>query len=83
MESEHSQRVAVATASRRAQPKSPLGGLRLGRAFGVEISLDFTLIIVFILLGMRPWWERRRVVDTGDGRLAMDTVGSVVIQIKR
>jgi hypothetical protein len=47
------------------------------------LALPYTLIIVFILLGMRPWWERRRVVDTGDGRLAMDTVGSVVIQIKR
>jgi Zn-dependent protease len=63
MESEHSQRVAVANASRRAQPKSPLVGLRLGRAFGVEISLDFTLIIVFILVatslgeGTLPRWH--------------------------
>jgi Zn-dependent protease len=47
----------------RAQPKSPLGGIRIGRVFGVDVSLDFTLLIVFFLVatslgqGTLPRWH--------------------------
>lgn len=64
MSSEQSEMTADARRSRRAQSaKTALGGLHLGRLFGVEISLDFTLIIVFILVatslgeGTLPRWH--------------------------
>jgi hypothetical protein len=40
----------------------------------VALALCYTLLIVVVLRGARPWWERRRIVDTGSGRLALDTV---------
>jgi Zn-dependent protease len=48
---------------RDSQRRTSFGGLRLGRLFGVEIRLDFTLIIVFVLVatsfsqGTLPRWH--------------------------
>jgi Zn-dependent protease len=65
MRAEQTQAVAEeqATQAQRSQPRSPLGGLHIGRVFGVDISLDFTLIIVFFLVatglgeGTLPRWH--------------------------
>jgi hypothetical protein len=40
------------------------------------LALGYALGIVFALLGARPWWERRRVVDAGTGHLDLKTVSS-------
>lgn len=63
MRSQQSQAITGEPVTERAQPKSPLGGLHVGRVFGVDIGLDFTLIIVFVLVatslgeGTLPRWH--------------------------
>jgi len=42
----------------------------------VTLVLIYALVIVGVLQGARPWWDRRRIVDAGSGRLALDTVSS-------
>lgn len=61
---EHNEPTEGASRDRRSRgPRGPLGGVHIGRPFGIDVRLDFSLIIIFLLitttlaLGTFPSWH--------------------------